>query len=183
MFPWLFPYGYGGLGNARGYSPISDAKRKRQLLMYYDKRFQLDRSFALIAFNHEQIKNSSTGGFLLAKRKDIATVADRLLNLNANALDDIINRMQKNEEYVKPQTAEEKECYDLLKDLDYVNSHVDGSITNRKQMRSEIWALTSYLGAPSWFIMFAPANLSHPLCIYYADTNHIYTSNIKTDSE
>ncbi|KAF7789842.1 hypothetical protein EIP86_000788 [Pleurotus ostreatoroseus] len=180
MFPWLFPYGYGGLGNARGSSPISDAKRKRQLLMYYDKRFQLDRSFALIAFNHEQIKNSSTGGFLLTKRKDITAVADRLLNLNTGALDNLINRMQKSEEYVKPQTSEEQECYDLLKDLDYVNSHVDGSITNRKQMRSEIWALTSYLGAPSWFITFAPADVNHPIALYFADTNQKIMPTFKT---
>ncbi|KAH8068592.1 hypothetical protein BXZ70DRAFT_868920, partial [Cristinia sonorae] len=37
MFPWLFPYGMGGLGNDRTEIPVSDALRKRMLLMYYDK--------------------------------------------------------------------------------------------------------------------------------------------------
>ena len=29
----------------------------------------------------------------------------------------------------------------------------------------------SYLGAPSWFITFAPADVKHPLALYFADTN------------
>ena len=33
LFPWLFPYGHGGIGSAS----LSD---KRHLLMYHDKRFQ-----------------------------------------------------------------------------------------------------------------------------------------------
>jgi hypothetical protein len=36
--------------------------------MYHDKRFQKDAHFPLIAFNHEQIKESTTGGYLLAKK-------------------------------------------------------------------------------------------------------------------
>ncbi|KAI0043092.1 hypothetical protein FA95DRAFT_1584233 [Auriscalpium vulgare] len=36
-FPWLFPYGLGGLGNTNGEKVVSDKARKRALLMYYDK--------------------------------------------------------------------------------------------------------------------------------------------------
>jgi len=35
----------------------------------HDKRFQKDPYFPLIAFNHEQIKDSTTSGFILAKQK------------------------------------------------------------------------------------------------------------------
>ncbi|KAI0703149.1 hypothetical protein C8Q76DRAFT_771529 [Earliella scabrosa] len=39
MFPWLFPYGLGGLNNrSTGYRPVSEERRKQQLLMYHDKR-------------------------------------------------------------------------------------------------------------------------------------------------
>ncbi|TFK48424.1 hypothetical protein OE88DRAFT_1634585 [Heliocybe sulcata] len=68
MFPWLFPYGLGGLGNNNGYRPIPEKAHKKWLLMYYDKRFQLDQYFPIIAFNQEQIKASTTGGFLVAER-------------------------------------------------------------------------------------------------------------------
>ncbi|TFK58112.1 hypothetical protein BDN72DRAFT_735932, partial [Pluteus cervinus] len=47
MFPWLFPYGYGGVGSRKftvegdqeekGFIPISEKEHKRHLLMYYDK--------------------------------------------------------------------------------------------------------------------------------------------------
>ncbi|EIW65138.1 uncharacterized protein TRAVEDRAFT_111508, partial [Trametes versicolor FP-101664 SS1] len=38
MFPWLFPYGLGGLNNsASGCRPVSEERRKQQLLMYHDK--------------------------------------------------------------------------------------------------------------------------------------------------
>src|SRR5262249_48664257 len=57
MFPWLFPYGLGGIGSTH----LSDAAHKRHLLMYHDKRFQLDVLFPFIAFSHEQIKNATTG--------------------------------------------------------------------------------------------------------------------------
>jgi len=60
MMPWLFSYGLGGIGNKLQKGHISDIAHKRHLLMYYDKRFQLDSHFPLIAFNHKQIKESTT---------------------------------------------------------------------------------------------------------------------------
>ncbi|KAA1479475.1 hypothetical protein DENSPDRAFT_756072, partial [Dentipellis sp. KUC8613] len=36
-FPWLFPYGLGGIGNVNGFKKVSDSVRKKALLMYYDK--------------------------------------------------------------------------------------------------------------------------------------------------
>ncbi|KAI0735632.1 hypothetical protein C8Q76DRAFT_601577, partial [Earliella scabrosa] len=37
LFPWLFPYGLGGLRNVNGIRAVSEEKRKQQLLMYHDK--------------------------------------------------------------------------------------------------------------------------------------------------
>ncbi len=52
--------------------------------------------------------------------------------------------------------------------LDHVAKHVEGSNTNKKYMRNEIWSLICAKGAPSWFITFAPTDLKHPLCLYLA---------------
>ena len=58
MFPWLFPYGLGGMknitdpDNSYGFVPVSEERRKQQLLMYHDKRFQLEPLFPLVALNH-----------------------------------------------------------------------------------------------------------------------------------
>ena len=69
MFPWLFPYGLGGIGQKCHFAKVSDANHKKKLLMYYDKRFQTDFYFPMVAFNHEQLKAGVTGSFLLAKKK------------------------------------------------------------------------------------------------------------------
>ncbi|KAF9459635.1 hypothetical protein BDZ94DRAFT_1239115 [Collybia nuda] len=57
MFPWLFPYGMGGVGSTH----LSDKSHKRFLLMYHDKRFQKDTHFPFVAFSHSQVKESNRG--------------------------------------------------------------------------------------------------------------------------
>lgn len=170
--PWLFPYGLGGVGNNNGRKKVSDVARKKALLLYYDKRFQTDPLFPLLAFNHKQIKQSVSGGWLLTKQDHFKTMADRLLAVlkNTHTLESLIERM-KDGENVKPATREESMCFDILNDLDFVAHKVDGSRTTKKYMRNQIWALISYIGAPSWFITFAPTDSRHPLCLYFAATD------------
>lgn len=91
MFPWLFPYGLGGFGNIKIEGNIADATCKQWLLMYHDKQFQLDATFSLIAFNHEQIKNCSKGGYLVAEHSHFETVANCLLNISDDVLANLIN--------------------------------------------------------------------------------------------
>jgi hypothetical protein len=182
IFPWLFPYGLGGFGNTRGLRNISDQQRKAQYLMYHDKRFQRDSTFTLLAFNHEQVKGGTTGGYLLAKRESFEGISNRLLNLSGEVLKDITERLS-NGERVIPSTEEEKACFAVLKDIDHVASHVQGSLTQKKYMRNQVWSLISYLGAPSWFVTFSPADIKHPLCLYYADTKETFEIRINSYSD
>ena len=170
MLPWLFPYGLGGIGNDKIPHNISTMAHKRLLLMYHDKRFQMDPHFPLIAFNHEQIQQSTTGAYLTTKKSSFNSVTERLLNLDMEVLSDINKRLASGER-VKPETEQEKECFQLLRDLDSVGGHVQGSTTSKKYMRNEVWSLISYIGAPSWFITLSPADGKHPICLYFADTN------------
>ena len=70
---------------------------------------------------------------------------------------------------VMPETDEEKKCYQLIKDLEHVSGNVEGLGTGRKFMNNEVWAMLSYLGAPTWYITFAPADERHPISLYFAD--------------
>ena len=79
MLPWLFSYGLGGIGQTEHKHKLSSMMHKRHLLMYYDKRFQKDPHFPLIAFNHEQMKESTTAGYLTAERKSFDDITDRLI--------------------------------------------------------------------------------------------------------
>jgi hypothetical protein len=85
MFPWLFPYGLGGVSSVNDDDlEMSDLMHKRKLLMYHDKCFQTDAHFPLIAFNHEQIKMSTTGGYLMTEKQNFDDIADCLLNIDVS---------------------------------------------------------------------------------------------------
>jgi hypothetical protein len=160
----LFPYGLGGTGSAN----LSDQVHKRYLLMYHDKRFQRDPCFPFVAFSHHQVKSSTTGGFLLAETRKFDDIADRLLNINQDVLQNIAQRMS-NGEIVKPTSKDEVDCFQLIRDLDHIDGKVSGSITSKRYMRSEIWSMIVYMGAPVWYITLSPADNKHPICLYFAD--------------
>ena len=50
-------------------------------------------------------------------------------------------------------------------------------------MRNEIWSLISCIGAPSWFITFAPADNNSPICLYYADTKETFCPKILSQND
>ena len=173
MFPWLFPYGLGGIGTTN----LSDMEHKRHLLMYHDKRFQVDINFPFVAFSHAQIKTSTTQSFLLADQRRFGDIAGRLLNVDQNVLADITEKLAKGA-YIKPETEAEKACFQVIHDLDHVSGKMHGSITSKKYMRNEIWSLINYIGAPYWYITLSPADTKHPICIYYADTKEKFEPEI-----
>lgn len=174
MFPWLFPYGLGGIGTV---SNLSDKEHKRRLLMYHDKRFQKDPNFPFVAFSHEQIKTATTNSFLLAKKPIFHNITERLLHLNMNTLNNLLQQLSE-EEFVQPTTDEEKQCFKLLTDLDHLSGTIKGSTTSKKWMRNEIWSLVAHLGAPFWYITLSPADIKHPICLYYAATNEQFKPEI-----
>jgi hypothetical protein len=104
------------------------------------------------------------------------------MNVDLEVLSELTKRMTDGER-VKPETEQEKLCFKLINDLDHVNGHVSGSITQKKYMRNEIWSLISYFGAPSWFITFSPADNMHPISLYFADTQESFSPELKPDNE
>ena len=173
MFPWLFPYGLGGIGT----TDLSEKEHKRHLLMYHDKRFQVDINFPFVAFSHAQTKSSTTQSFLLADQRRFGDIANRLLNMDQNVLTDLTERLAKGE-YIKPETDAEKSCFRVIHDLDHVSGKMHGSTTSNKYMRNEIWSLINFIGAPYWYITLSPADTKHPICIYYADTKEEFKPEI-----
>jgi hypothetical protein len=171
LFPWLFPYGLGGLENNRILRKLSSKAHKKHLLLYHDQRFQNDEYFPYIAFNHEQIKSASSAGYIVAERSSMESTVSRIMNLSTTALDSLIARSQDAKTFVKPLDEDEKQCYKLISDLDYVSASVQGSNASRKQMRNEIKSLLRYHGSPMWFVTFAPCDFKAPICLKYAGSN------------
>ncbi|KAF8837501.1 hypothetical protein BDN67DRAFT_870015, partial [Paxillus ammoniavirescens] len=86
MFPWLFPYGLGSWSESVHKHRMSTVMYKQWLLMYYDKHFQLDEQFALVAFNHEQIRSAMSAGYLLTSQNSFNNITNHLLNLDSSVL-------------------------------------------------------------------------------------------------
>ncbi len=163
MFPWLFPYGKGGIGD----TAFPDDKHKKLLMMYHDKRFQCDPTFAFVAFSHMQVKASTIGTFLLADKKNFQAITQWLMNVDQIVLTSLASRLA-NGEHVIPQSDTEKVCYQLIRDLDHVSGRVHGTSTTKCYMNSEIWSLIADKGAPSWYITLSLVDNRHPLCLYLA---------------
>lgn len=182
MYPWLFPFGLGGPGNARVRGTVSEANHKKWLLMYHDKRFQTDSRFIIIAFNHEQIKRGSTGSFILTKRANFSSIVSRVSKLNPAVVMSIANRLKQGERVV-PSSEEERTCFVLMDQVDHIGGSIQGSLASKKNMRSELWSLITHKGAPSWFITLSPADNRHPICIYWADKNVIFNPALRQATE
>ena len=105
---------------------------------------------------------------MLAETRKFNDIANRLLNINQDILQNIAQRMSTGE-VVKPCTEDENDCFQLIRDLDHIDGKVSGSITSKRFMRSEIWSLITYMGAPMWYITLSPADNKHPICLYFAD--------------
>ncbi|KAK0442068.1 hypothetical protein EV421DRAFT_1710965 [Armillaria borealis] len=175
MFPWLFPYGLGGIGSTS--VSLSSARHKRRLLMYHDKRFQTDPTFPFVCFSHEQVKASTTGSFLLAEKEKFFDITNRILDVDQSVLMELSKHMSKGG-VVCPESDKEKDCFQLIHDLDHVGGKVQGSITSKKYMRHELNALMASEGAPSWYITFTPSDQTHPICLYWADGKETFSPDL-----
>ncbi|TFK23757.1 hypothetical protein FA15DRAFT_681014 [Coprinopsis marcescibilis] len=146
--------------------------------MYHDKHFQMDGIFVVSAFNHLQIKASSNASFLMVKRGNFENIARSLQDIDPATLSKIASHLKEGGRY-QPQNDQEKHCFKLMEQIEYVGGHVDGSLARRKYQRNELWSLISFDGAPSWFVTFSPADNRHPLCIFWSSEEDVFQPDLK----
>ncbi|KAI0355614.1 hypothetical protein OH77DRAFT_1359515, partial [Trametes cingulata] len=134
--------------------------------LYADRRFQTDRYFPFVVFNQEQVRASTTGGYLLTERANFKSVADKILNTDKDVLQKLIDR-GRNGWISEPYSEDEKRCMELLTLVDFVAAKVAGSSSQRRKQRSELRSLIIAYNMPMFFITFAPVDFKHPICLYY----------------
>lgn len=178
MFPTLFPYGHGGIGQDAHISKVSCKAHVKALLMYHDKRFQRDAGFIIVQMNHKLIRQSAKGSFISTRRGNFGRAAEALDKLDPGVLLTIVERLKNGGRFF-PKTPEERRCATLMDQVDVVGNHVDGSLAKKKYQRGEIWSLINFLNAPTWFITVSPADAKHPLCIHWASQNVEFKPEIK----
>ncbi|TFK24312.1 hypothetical protein FA15DRAFT_568758, partial [Coprinopsis marcescibilis] len=135
--------------------------------MYWDKHFQEDFYFLMIAFNHDQVKSNVSGSYILVKKSKFKSIAERIHSVDSEILKIISNKLAAGEAF-KPESEAEKQCFKLIDDLDHISTFTKGSVTSKKHMCNEIWSLIALKGSLSWFITLSPADSRHPMWIYFA---------------
>jgi len=133
-----------------------------------------------MAINHQQIKGSSRGSFLLADQSIFHHITNQLLSIDYNTLENLIACM-KTTEHTVPKSEGEQLYYDVIWDLDHVSGRVEGSATTRKYMQNELWSMLAFLGAPTWYITLSPADIKHPIAIYLAQYDEIIRPQLKLE--
>ncbi|KAF9035661.1 hypothetical protein BDZ89DRAFT_946844, partial [Hymenopellis radicata] len=145
--------------------------------MYHDKRFQRDNNFHFAVFSHRQLKQSSNQGYLVTDRPKFDDISNRILNIKIDVMTYISEGLKKNG-FFNPKSEDEKECYQLLRDIDLVAGKVDGSLSSKKFYRNELYSLMLSEGAPSWYVTLTPSDFTHPICLYWATENEKFDINI-----
>jgi hypothetical protein len=148
------------------------------LLLYYNKQFQTDTRFVMLAFNHKQVKTGVNNSFILVRRANFQSIVSNLCQVQPAVPISISNRLQSGERVI-PTTENEKRCFALMDQVDNVGASIHGSLAGKKRMRSELWSLIAFQGAPSWFITLSPIDMKHPLCIYWADTKTTFKPDLR----
>jgi hypothetical protein len=152
--------------------------------MYHDKRFQTDVNFPFVAFSHEQMMANTTQSFLLVDQQRFADISHRLMNTDWPTLDDLIKRLEAGEHInIVVQSDAEKHCFQLIHDLDAISGRMHGSTTSKKYMRNEIWSMINHIGSPSWYITLSPADIQHPISIYFSGTNDRFRPDLPSYDE
>ncbi|PPQ73348.1 hypothetical protein CVT24_012186 [Panaeolus cyanescens] len=184
MFPWIFPYGVGGLGQARHKNLLNKEKHVQWWLNYYDKRFQEDANLLIVLLNHQLIRQSSAKSFIMVKRRDFEHIAKTIQEINPVDLHSIAERLEAGGgARTSPLTPAEQKCYRLLDQIEYVGSNVGGSMSKKKYMRNEAWSLVNFKSTPTWFITVTPSDNKHPLCLYWASHDIEFRPEIKGYAE
>ena len=151
-FPCLFPYGMGGWRNSRGVNgkkSIQFLDWARHLLMYHDKRFQLDEEFVFFCFNQAQWMQNMLGAHLSTTRRDFAKVVNWLQTSKPSP--GVLTRLkEKAERGERPDLNDPEEAgYDrLLRVIQSSSTNVFGSMSSKRNMRKQLWSVVEQIGAP-----------------------------------
>lgn len=163
-FPCLFPYGEGGIEGEREVS-MDFGDHVRWALRYHDQRFRKHETFPFVTFGIQQRRQVLSSARLQMKRRTFERDAQMLSSLTAEKL----KRAEEEEEKGLPISDP---VVRLLRQHIYATGgRVTGSDQSRYQLRSQIWATSIMLNAPSLWITINPCDLHDPIAQVFAGEN------------
>jgi hypothetical protein len=164
LYPKLFPYGQGGLEDPARPIKVSIKDHIRYLLHYDDKRFEKHHSFLFIIFNMMQRREVCLQARLLTSKpfftKDAKTIEKITTDEIEHVLKPAIEGTYTSSFNFRINT--------LVKNIRSVSGNAMGSVHKRSSLRSQMHALIFNQRLFSIFLTINPADIHHPLAMYFA---------------
>ncbi|PBK58622.1 hypothetical protein ARMSODRAFT_900264, partial [Armillaria solidipes] len=160
-FPFLFPYGRGGLEDDRP-TTLDFREHIRWCLRYHDRRFRKHETFPFVAFGIAQRQETLSSARLQMRRKTFNADAQ----IMASITEEMLEHAQQQEEDKVPITDP---AIQLLRSHVHTSSgRIMGSDASRYRLRSQIWSTSLYMNPPSLWVTINPCDLHDPIAQVFA---------------
>ncbi|KAL6302018.1 hypothetical protein BKA93DRAFT_818757 [Sparassis latifolia] len=155
-YPFLFPFGVGGLERKRR-RPVSLGEHMEWCLDYFDGRFCTHGIFPYHVFSVKQKREALHSARVEIQKKDFDRDAAQLSSITIQRLKSAAEQEANHQPISDPGVR-------LLRKHLYASAmHVTGSNSSREKLRSEIWGMTILLNAPSLWVTINPDDLHSPI--------------------
>ena len=180
LYPTLFPYGIGGFDDNNRRVTVSMRRQVKHLLQLHDRRFQEHYSFLFTAFNILQHHEMLLQVGLKAKKKNFNSVASYFGRVSTEAIHAVADRIA-NGDHQTANTSEEQQVLELMKQVNTVSLHIQGSAASKAIRRSELKALMIDQGLPSFYLTINPSDVHNPLVRFLAGSDINIDTVLPTD--
>ncbi|KAJ6627379.1 hypothetical protein B0H10DRAFT_1718818, partial [Mycena sp. CBHHK59/15] len=141
-----------------------------------DRRFQTHMSFIFVMHNVQMIRKSSHQSRLAVRRAWWPNAMTAIAKIDEPTLAGLTIAMaskKAKKDYSKyvPASPAESAVFELLRYVDYVSDHIEGSASEVLAMREEIHAISRSTGTLSIFFTLNPADTYNPLCTFTAGSD------------
>jgi len=160
-FPYLFPYGEGGLEGAQ-LTPVEFSEHIKWTLCYHDRRFCTHETYPFVAFGIQQRRQALFSARLQMQRRTFEHDAQLLSTVTVEKL----QQAQHEEEARKP--ISDPSVRLLWRHIYATSGRVTGSDESRSQLRSQIWSTCIMLNPPTLWITINPCDLHDPIVQVFA---------------
>ncbi|OCH93890.1 hypothetical protein OBBRIDRAFT_711845, partial [Obba rivulosa] len=163
-YPYLFPYGCGGIEASR---PVIVEFRDhvKWCLQYYDRHFRLNPTFSFVIFGISQRRQALAFARIQMKRRTFEADARILSTITVEKLKKAQDEEDANQPISDPAVRL------LRQHIHATAARIFGSDQSRYQMRSQVWATSVSLNPPSLWITINPSNLHDPVTQIFAGEN------------
>ncbi|KAI4527078.1 hypothetical protein K523DRAFT_251823, partial [Schizophyllum commune Tattone D] len=172
-YPFLFPYGCGGLEKKRRV-PVPVTSHMRWCLRFRDGRFRRQETFSFVAFAMLQKREALGSARLQMKRRQFEKDAHTIMAITTEQLRNAAEEEARGERFSDPAVR-------LLRSyVQATSGRVMGTDAARIRLRSQIWSTCISMGPPSLWVTINPSDLHDPLAQVFAGEDIVMNDFIRS---